>query len=349
MLNLNKSNNNSVGDTDLGKRSDTDDKLSRLLAKTKTLEKQAEDSGDANLDAINEIVGIAHEENIPRELLIPAPDEWNVFPPATEDNIIKIAASIYKYGLLHRVTVWKQANGKYMILGGHTRTSCFDYLYEATKEKRYRVIPARVYDFSQLSEDDAHRIFIVSNTDQRTMSLQTITAAYCDLIKLEKKKAFYGSGIYARDAAAKQANVAPSTFSRYISLQKLIEPLFGEATKGTITIKTAYYLSLLPREMQIHLYETGSYTTLSTPAAKQLKSAKNIEELDKILDEINSSKKYYKYTINSARKKDKDMDIIPVFVNKDRKKEFIEKYVQAIKESGFDENLKKDLIAGLQG
>ena len=87
---------------------------------------------EKGMDAINSVVGRPIERIISRDLLIPAPVEWDVFPKATFDKIKEMSESIRQYGLFHNITVWKQANGKYMILGGHTRVACFDYL--ATQE-----------------------------------------------------------------------------------------------------------------------------------------------------------------------------------------------------------------------
>jgi hypothetical protein len=332
-----------VGDTNLAKNNGIDDKLNRLLGKIEPPPK-TEEAADDRLNNINEVVGATHEEDILREHLFYAPEEWNRFPEASEDTIKKICTSIYHYGLLHRITVWKQPDGKYMILGGRTRTTCFDYLYDATNDVKYRKIPAVVYEYDQLSMDDAHRIFIVSNTDQRTMSIKTISSAYCDLMMLEKKKSFYGSGIYSRDAAAKLANVAPTTFTTYLNLSKLYTPLLNEADHGNITVMTAYQLSLLPKDLQQYIFDSGVYIDLSTPAAKKLKEATTKADIDKILKDLREAPKYYKYTVSTKFKKPSGKEVIPLFIDKKEKKEVVDYLSAKIKESKFSKETIQALL-----
>ena len=188
---------NTLGtDLELGRDSMAAKNKAEMLRKViKTREadvkKPVEDSKDIpekRTSAIDEIVGEPFEDDIPVNMLYPVPKEWNCFPTALEDDVLTMCASISKYGLFHRITLWQTDTNKYMILGGNTRTTCFRKLFEATEEKKWLKIPALIYKKEQLTEIDANRIFLVSNTDQRKMSTQIISTAYCDLMKLEKKK-----------------------------------------------------------------------------------------------------------------------------------------------------------------
>lgn len=302
------------------------------------------DQQDKALDNIDAVVGRPTEKLIPRELLEPAPKEWDCFQKASEDKIKQMSQSIKTYGLLHNITVWKQPTGKYMILGGHTRTSCFDYLYETEHDEKWRQIPALAYDAEQLTETDAHRIFIVSNTDQRDISQKSKATAYKELMILEKKKSFYGSFISSRKAAATQANVSESTLNTYLGLLDLIQPFLDMVDDETLTVRTGYHISRMPKNLQQYIYDNQLYKGLTTQAARQLKQAATTNEIDAILNRINSAQKYYKYRIETRNPKPANMEIVPMFMEKSHKDEFIDRYIQAVKESSFAGDLKKTLI-----
>ena len=305
-----------------------------------------EENETPQVEQLNKVVGEPTEMDVQLQLLKKVPEEWNCFPAASTDDIIKMCASIEKYGLLHRITLWEK-DGEYIVLGGNTRAACYSYLYSQTEDEKYSSIPALVYKNAQLTEIDAHRIFIVSNTDQRKMSAMTISRAYSDLLKLEKKKAFYGSGRFARDAAAEQAGVGHSSFARYLHLLQLYPSLAAEIDSGALAVRTAYELSFLDMEIQKYIYDNAIYLDLSIQAAKRIRGSKNIEELKQTLKELDEAPKYYKYQISTKIKKPSGKDIVPLFVEKERKQEFIDRFKQAITESNYDENLKKELLGAL--
>ena len=301
---------------------------------------------DADLSSIESVVGSAREEMIPCTRLIKPPQEWNVFPDASDDSISKMSTSIYHYGLLHKINVWEQADGKYMVLDGNTRVKCFEHIYDALKDdkpeeaRKYLSIPARVYSMEQLSEEDAQRIFIVSNTDQRNLSVKTTSEAYCRLMALEKKKAFYRSGIYSRDAAAKQANVKPTTFSKYLRIAKLYTPLLDSVDAGEITTGVAYSLSLMPEFLQKYVYAKALHLKLTSQSAKAISSCLSTNEIEDELERLNGAPKYYKYTALSKVRKPSGTDILPLFVEKNRFNEVLNRFDEAVDKSDFSPELK---------
>ena len=57
-----------------------------------------------NLDALNAVIGEPVEMEIPLTSLIPPPSDWSdIFKKADRKDIEKMAASIYKYGILRRL------------------------------------------------------------------------------------------------------------------------------------------------------------------------------------------------------------------------------------------------------
>jgi len=185
------------------------------------------------LETLQAEVGSPTDMNVSLFDLILPPYEWSqIFKTASDKDVQKMALSIKTYGLLHRITVWDNGQGKFIILGGLTRYAAFRFLYHSTNDEKWAYIPASVFGNDQIDRLDAKRIFLISNTDQRRSSIREIINAYYHLLKIEKQRAYYGSGIFARDAAAKEAQVAPSKFSMYLKLKNLIPELKEKRRRG---------------------------------------------------------------------------------------------------------------------
>ena len=339
--------NPSTGSTELNNSlsNETENKIQNLLNK---IEKPSGE--EISLSALNSVVGLPVESDIELEKLIEPPKEWtDIFTKASELDIQKMAASIYQYGLLHRITVWQQDNEKFIILGGMTRTAAFRYLYKFTLDKKWSSIPAKIYSENQLDEIDAKRIFIVSNTDQRQMSTKNISFAYYNLIKLEKERAFYGSGIYSRDAAAKQANVSPTTFNNYLKLVDLYPPLLEEIDKENFQITAAYEISFLNQELQKYIYDKKYYLTLKRKIARIIKEhAVTVEDIDGIINEQNTSAEKFKYSVMISNKLPEDCEIFPLIVSKEHKQDILKILKKSIKKSTLPNEIKKILLTDVK-
>ena len=317
--------------------------IQNLRANLTPLEKQEE-----SLNTIDVVVGRPTEKLIPRELLIPAPEEWNFFPKASDDKIREISESIRHYGLFHNITVWAQEDGKYMILGGHTRVACFDFLAspESGEEDtgKWTKIPALVYDKDQISATDAQRIVIVSNTDQREISVAVRSKAYMNLFQLEREKAFYGSRFDPLLSAAAQVKTSKTVFFRYLSLLKLIPELQEEVSLNNMTLMAGYHISFLPQPLQQYIYDEKIYEKITTQTAAQLKECTTIEEIKDKLRSIEQATKYYKYTFQTKSRKSIDEEVLPVFVEKNSRNEIADLYIQAVNQSDFSQDVKDKLI-----
>lgn len=308
--------------------------------------KQQEES----LDNIDAVVGRPVEKKISRDLLIAAPKEWNFFPKASDEKIQEISESIRQYGLFHNITVWAREDGKYMILGGHTRVACFDYLastHPEEDESHWKQIPALVYSKDQITENDAKRIIIVSNTDQRDISKITKAKAYLSLFELEKEKSFYGSYVDTMASAASQVKTSRMGFFRYLQLLKLIPELQDLVSTETIPVSTAYHLSFLPNDLQKYIFQMELYKELSNKGAEQIKKCKSIPEIDDKIDELNSVAKYFKYTFQTRKKKAEGEEVLPVWVNKSQRNEVADLYIKAVQQADFPDEIKGRLIEAM--
>lgn len=316
--------------------------IQRLKENLEPMQKQEE-----SLDTIDAVVGRPIEKRISRDLLISAPKEWNFFPKATDEKIQEISESIRQYGLFHNITVWAQDDGKYMILGGHTRVACFDYLAATHPEDdafQWKKIPALVYSKEQISETDAKRIIIVSNTDQRDISKITKAKAYLNLLKLEKEKAFYGSYIDTMSSAAEQVKTSRAGFFRYLQLLHLIPQMQNLVDTGEMPVSTAYHLSSMPDDLQKYIFDMEIYKELSNKGAEQIKKCQSIDEIDDKLDELNHATKYFKYTFQTKKKKAEGEEVLPVWVSKSHRNEIADLYIKAVQQADFPDDVKQALI-----
>ena len=314
--------------------------------------KKSDQGQKITTDNIDEVVGQAYDKDIETSLLIKARPEWDLFPAPSRDTVYRMAASIDQYGLLHRVTVWEQTDGKYMILGGHTRYEAFRWLSENTHKPEYDKIPARVYRADQLTEDDAHRIFLVSNTDQRTLSASVITNAYMDLLKLEKEHSFYGSGIYSRTAAAKQADVSPTTFTLYLGFRKLIPELRDALDNNDLALWPAYSLAKLSEDMQRHFFTVHNGLChgkkLSKDLGKAIQDCDTPQAMNAIIDEWFQRPQTYTYRISSHVKMSKDETALPLLVPKSMRQSVKAILIEHADLLGLDEAAQQRLVAALK-
>ena len=336
-----------TGETDVNNSAfnETENKLQDLLGE---IQKPSNENGDF-LSSVNSVVGQPQEMQVDVNVLTNPPEEWTKnFTSASDTEIQKMAMSIYKYGLLHRITVWQRDEENFMILGGMTRTAAFKYLYKITNDEKWLKIPARVYAADQIDEIDANRIFIVSNTDARQMSTKNIAFAYYNLIKLEKQRAFYGSKIYSRDAAAKQANVSPATFSNYLKLIELYPPFFEEIDNGNCQMMAAYEIAFLKQNLQKYIYHKKYFLKLNRKTAKILRlQAKTQKDIDRIIADKNESEKIFKYSIRTENKMPVGSEVLFTFADTQYKADILKIFSEAINSAELPQEVKDEVLKNL--
>ena len=339
--------NPATGSTELNdiQSSETESKLQNMLGK---IDKPSDT--EVSLSALNSVIGTPNEMQISLESLVSPPEDWlKIFSVANDEDVQKMAASIYKYGLLHRITVWQQNDNNFMILGGMTRTAAFKYLFEITNDEKWQTIPAKVYSTDQLDIVDAKRIFIVSNTDSRQMSVKNVSLAYYNLIKLEKQRTFYGSGIFTRDSVAKQANVSPTTFNNYLKLISLYPPLLDEIDKGNLQVMVAYEIAFLKQDLQKYIYDKKYYLGMKRQIAKIIRTdAKSFKDIDKIIDSKKRVRNDFHCQVTTKKALPKNCEILPVVINKFYKADILKIFEDAIISSDLSQEMKNDLLTNLK-
>ena len=282
---------------------------------------------DKNSQAYEKILPAQFEEMIDRNMLRPAPSEWNFFGRPSPDQYALIFQSIYKYGLWHPITVWEQEDGHYMILGGHTRDLVYDELYQMTGDETYLRIPCKVYQHDQISDITARRIVILSNIAQRAQENPKLRIrCYCEMVRLEKLEAFYGSGIDTNAAVAKLFGVSRATVFFYRGLENLLDVFVDALEKNKISRRAATIIGSLPEKLQRHIWDKGYYLNLTNPLLKKLKLINSIPGMDQLFNdqENPASKGKYHYTFVSDIAKPNGYDALTLYVSHNDMEKFQE-------------------------
>ena len=232
------------------------------------------------------------DREIELDKLICAPSEWNFFPTPPDNIYSLIKESIKAQGQLDPIVVWEQSDGKYMILGGHTRVKIFyELLAEATDTKEadfYRKIKAHVYSKDQIDEFDAREIIIIDNATQRAQEdLKT---------RVEMVKNYYEIGVQRKNRRpgvqrkrisediADKLGMSNSTVKRLISLRTLDKNYFSLVTEGSVTKEFLYTVSCLPEDIQKYILNEKIYDNdWDNERLKKLKSVKSMNDIDKII------------------------------------------------------------------
>lgn len=284
---------------------------------------ESHENQDGGQQVYEKILPANSEEIIPREKLRPAPDEWNFFGRPRPDQYALIFQSVYKYGLWHPITVWEQEDGTYMILGGHTRDLVYDELYQMTNDPAYLQIQCKIYKRDSISEVTARRIVILTNIAQRAQENPKLRIrCYCEMARLEKMEAFYGSGIDTNAAVAKLFGVSRATVFFYRKLENLIDEFVEALEHNVISRQAATILSGLPSELQYYILQKGYHTDLNPIRLRNLKKARSEEDVEKAFHSAHEGIKRYQYVFSSAVKKPKNFDTLPLYVGHDDMNEF---------------------------
>lgn len=221
-------------------------------------------------------------ENLPVESLTPAPDEWNFYAPLPDGKFIELLDSIQTNGLLHPIVVWKQPNGRCMILSGHNRARAFRALLEKTGAEKYRTIPATV--LTDITADEAHEIVVDSNFVQRILTpsekAHSIYQKY--VLAGRKKRSRNGERRSKYDIIAEQYDLSSRQIARYVRLALLPDCLQKLMDAGKLPLNTALRLVDFPPETQQYLAEKWP-DSLRSRRMDELKKEMDFKEIDAIL------------------------------------------------------------------
>lgn len=287
---------------------------------------------------------------IPIEKLEAAPVEWNFFQNLSEERFEELKRSIEEYGVQHNLVVQEVDFGKFRILSGHQRVKACKDLFETTKKEEYRSVPCKVYGEGELSDEDARRIVIFTNTAQRgDLSLEDRVKSVKELTELEQTKAFYGSGVDVKKKVSEILGVSRSAVFRLQNLSSLDEKLLalcGNKSEGKkISVREGEVLSKLTAEQQEYICEKKYYEKLTPSrlsALKSLSADATNDDIDKIFD----TEKEYRYSVITTVERPDGCETIGIHVKSEEKVKLGEFLARAIEgDDTLSESSKKLLIS----
>ena len=289
---------------------------------------------------------------IPIEKLVAAPKEWNFFKDLSEERFADLVFSIEKYGIQHNLVVQALENDTFQILSGHQRVKAFKKLFEATKDKKYQSVPCKVYAVGELSDEDARRIVIFTNTAQRgELSTKDYVQSVVELVRLEKNKAIYGSGVDVKEKVAKALEISRAEVFRYQNIADLVDELLdvcGDKKKDKdkeISLREGEVLSKLTPDQQKHIAGKGYYKELTPNRLSSLKELSSDATNDDI-DEIFGTEREYRYSVVTTVERPKKFETIGIHVKPEEKVQLGEFLACAIEgDNTLSEEVKRSLIS----
>lgn len=249
-------------------------------------------------EKIESLYPIFTREQVPLPNLVPAAEEWNFFPAQNNGVLEELMKNIVVYGQLNPAIVWKQLDGTYTILGGHTRFQAIQKLHEIFLEagddeqaKRFETMDCNVYAFNELDEIEARKIIIFDNVIRRENSTALKARSVITMAQLEKDTRFTRRPDTRRtrilDNVATVLGEPVGTIKDLYRLRNLI-PEFWPLVDATncdnkITNQLAKAIAILKPDLQKYIYENELYKTkLSSQQLAKLKKAESTVELDEL-------------------------------------------------------------------
>ena len=268
--------------------------------KVAPLSTDSQRNDDERLKNIERMYPTFSQEKIELDRLIPAKAEWNFFPK--QENGIKeeLMKNIAAYGQLSPAIVWEQADGKYMILGGHTRYLAIKRLYEVfakagdyEEAKRFQTLNCNVYGKDEIDEIEARKIIIFDNVIRRENTTAIKVQAIINMNRLEhdtRQKRKWG--IKRAKALATVANALgenENTIKKLYKLRSLIPEFWplvdSKDPSERISHQFAGAVAGLGNNLQKYIYQNKLYKIkLLTPQLNLLKKAADTDGIDAVFN-----------------------------------------------------------------
>ena len=243
-----------------------------------------------------------YERQIPLEQLFPAPDAWNFFPKPDHETMRRLMQSILDYGLLHPAIVWQQEDGRYMILGGHTRYRALKMLLQLFPQyvDSLGTMRCNVYDHDKLDENEARQIIIMDNTTQRQKEVKAVMiTAVIQMGQLVKQQRASRSAKWhehrkrINDIIGESLGVSGGTIKGIMRFRTLIPEFLPFLDKRTangsfIKLGQAQALAKLPEALQQEIYVDDLFRDkrFVKVVPKELASIQKVEDLQQLMEAV---------------------------------------------------------------
>lgn len=249
-------------------------------------------------EKIESLYPVFTREQVLLKDLVPADEGWNFFPAQNNGVLEELMKNIVVYGQLNPAIVWKQPNGTYTILGGHTRFQAIQKLHEIFTEagdeeqaKRFESMDCNVYAFDELDEVEARKIIIFDNVIRRENSTAVKARSVITMAQLEKdtrsSRRPDTRRTRALDNVAAALGEPIGTIKDLYRLRNLISefwPLVDASDRDNrITNQLARAIAVLEPELQKYIYKNELYKNkLTSQQLAKLKKAESTADLDEL-------------------------------------------------------------------
>lgn len=261
---------------------------------------------------------------IPLEKLVPAPDDWNMYPPADADTIVKMMESFVQYGQLKVAIVRNEGDGTYKIIGGHNRFTVLQKLHELYPDvERYKTMRCNVYSKEAIN-DEAFQIAVIEDNEAQRAKEDSryIAIGYNVRKKFGEKSSITRYGLSMRKQLREKYGISNGTASNIEQIGNyLLDDYLALYINGTLSRNDALAISKLQNELQKYLYDSG-ITKLSVSEKKGLAKCFTIDDIDNVLC---SDKEYAFDGFKMSSPTPKDNISIKLPVPKKNIMEFLEK------------------------
>lgn len=220
------------------------------------------------------------------DLFDDAPEAWNEFPAPPQVREVQMKMSIMNNGIIQPVIAWKQPNGRYMILAGHTRIhlsrEILEEYAESEHRRDYRAIPTIAFEYDEITEEKAREIIIDTNYLQRgEMDPRTrvaIIKARIDLMNAQTDE----KGRTVAQYLDTLTDFGIKKSSAYQDVQigtAIIAPLRELYFNSTISRSAVLRFAMFPENIQQWIYETYPDKLTSAYISKLKKGMKTKEDI----------------------------------------------------------------------
>ena len=258
------------------------------------------------------------------------------FKVRMDQEMIRLSASVEKYGIINPLIVRPIPDGVYEIISGHRRKA-------AAEKFGYRKVPVII---RVMSDDEAVINMVDSNLQRQQITFSEKAFAYkmkLDAIKHQGQRtdltsSQVGMKLQAMDIVGQEAGESRNQVHRYIRLTELIPELLDMVDTGQIKFNPAVELSYLASEEQKDFLSAMDYAQ-AAPSLSQAQRIKKLAqegectldamceimneikkgELDRVTFKTDSLRKYFPKSYTNKQMEDKIIQLLEQWQKKREK------------------------------
>jgi ParB/RepB/Spo0J family partition protein len=172
--------------------------------------------------------------NLPADRIDPSPDNPRTAFGGDLGDLTELTELIRAQGVLQRLVVCPEADGRYQLVFGHRRL-------EAAKAAGLAEVPVEIRDY-----DEAQRFTAMYGENFGREGLTPLQEAFAYKQALERKDP-HGKKLFTQRTLAERLGVSQAKISKYTGIFKLPEHVIAMLTAGELSVTEAVHLVLLAK------------------------------------------------------------------------------------------------------